>query len=266
MYYYLKRLNFLLNKNIKLNDEKDLLFNIVVPFFNSEKYIEKCINSILKQSYKNYQVQVLDDCSSDNSYEVASKICSENRNFKIFKNSRRMGALKNICNMLNKKIKKPSKTIDILIDGDDYLYSSDVLNILKDKYSQSNCLVTYGSHISSKGIQGKKYPHLISNLNLYRKYFWYASHLKTFRHDLWLSINNEDLLDTNGKYFSVAWDLALMFPMLEMAGNRQEFIKDVLYVYNDDNPISDHKIRRKEQILAAKQIRRKRKYKKKHFS
>ena len=56
-----------------------------------------------------------------------------------------------------------------------------------------------------------------------------------------------------------------MFPMLEMAGNRQEFVKDILYVYNDKNPISDHKIRRKEQILAAKEIRRKRIYEKKNF-
>ena len=57
-----------------------------------------------------------------------------------------------------------------------------------------------------------------------------------------------------------------MFPMLEMAGNRQEFIKDLLYVYNDENPISDHKIRRKEQILAAKEIREKRRYKRKEFT
>ena len=53
--------------------------------------------------------------------------------------------------------------------------------------------------------------------------------------------------------------------MLEMAGNRQEFLQDLLYVYNDQNPISDHKIRRKEQILAAKEIRRKKIYKEKNF-
>ena len=245
--------------------KKNLFFNIIVPFFNAEKYINKCLNSILKQSYQNYQVLVVDDCSSDNSYEIATTICKDHKNFKIFKNSRRIGALNNISNLLNKNIKEPSKTIDLIIDGDDYLYSSDVLNFLKEKYIQSNCLITYGSHISSKGIQGKKYPNLIRNLNLYRKYFWYASHLKTFRHDLWLSINKDDLLDQHGNYFSVAWDLAIMFPMLEMSGHRQEFIEDVLYVYNDENPISDHKIRRKEQIMAADQIRRKKRYAKKNF-
>ena len=50
--------------------------------------------------------------------------------------------------------------------------------------------------------------------------------------------------------------------MLEMAGNRKQFMKDLLYVYNDENPISDCKIRRKEQILAAKEIRKKKRYRK----
>ena len=167
--------------------------------------------------------------------------------------------------MLNKKIKEPSRTIDILIDGDDYLYSGDVLNILHEKYSETDCLITYGSYLCSKGVRGKKYPGLIRKFNLFREYFWYASHLRTFRHDLWSSVNKHDLLDKNRKYYSVAWDLAIMFPMLEMAGSRQEFVKEVLYVYNDENPISDHKIRRKQQILAAKEIRKKGKYRTKIF-
>ena len=246
-------------------ENQQFLFNIIVPVFNSEKYIEKCLNSIIKQSYKNYQVNVIDDCSTDYSYELALEICNRYENFDICKNPRRLGALNNINKLLSLNIEAPSKTINILVDGDDYLYSGDVLDILYEKYINTNCLITYGSHLSSKGIQGKKYPHLIRKLNLYRKYFWYASHLKTFRHDLWLSINKSDLLTHNGNYFSVASDLAIMFPMLEMAGDRHECIKEVLYVYNDKNPISDHNIRRKEQILAAKEIREKKRYKAKKF-
>ncbi len=246
-------------------EENKLLFNIVVPLFNAEKYIEKCLNSIINQSYKRFQVQVVDDCSGDSSYEIASSICKENKNLKILRNPRRIGALNNICNLLNKKIKEPTKTVDLIIDGDDYLYSDDVFNILKEKYIKTNCLITYGSHISSKGVQGKKYPRLIREFNLFRKYFWYGSHLRTFRHDLWLALNPQDLLNKKQEYYSVAWDLAIMLPMLEMAGKRQEFIKEVLYAYNDKNPISDHRIRRKEQILAAREIRQKRIYNKRNF-
>ena len=254
-----------MESEIYYKENQHFLFNIIVPVFNSEKFIEKCLNSIIKQSYKNFQVKVIDDCSTDSSYDIASSICSKNKNFAIIKNSRRLGALNNIFNLLNKKIKEPFRTIDILIDGDDYLYSGDVLNILHEKYSETDCLITYGSHLCSKGVRGKKYPSLIRKFNLFREYFWYASHLRTFRHDLWSSVNKHDLLDKNGKYYSVAWDLAIMFPMLEMAGTRQEFVKEVLYVYNDENPICDHRIRRKQQILAAKEIRKKGKYLKKDF-
>ena len=246
-------------------EENKFLFNIVVPLFNAEKYIEKCLLSIINQSNKRFQVQVVDDCSSDSSYKIAASICKDNNNLKIFRNNKRIGALNNICNLLSTKIEEPTKTVNLIIDGDDYLYSSDVLNILEAKYTKTNCLITYGSHISSKGVQGKKYPRLIREFNLFRKYFWYASHLRTFRHDLWLALNPKDLLNKNQEYYPVAWDLAIMLPMLEMAGKRQEFISEVLYAYNDENPISDHKIRRKEQILAAREIRQKKIYKKRTF-
>ena len=255
-----------MKKDFDPTEENELLFNIVVPLFNAEKYIEKCLNSIINQSYKKFQVQVVDDCSGDSSYEIASSICKDKENLKIFRNDRRIGALNNIYNLLNANIKEPTKTVDLIIDGDDYLYSGDVFNILKEKYIQTNCLITYGSHISSKGVQGKKYPRLIREFNLFRKYFWYGSHLRTFRHDLWLALNPKDLLNKNQKYYTVAWDLAIMLPMLEMAGNRQEFISEVLYAYNDNNPISDHRIRRKEQILAGKEIRQKKRYNKRNFA
>ena len=249
--------------NFKKNQE--FLFNLIIPVFNAEKYLEKCLSSVIKQSYKNFQVKVVDDCSTDSSYEIASSICANYKNFEIYRNKRRLGALNNISKLLSLDIKEPCKTIDVLIDGDDYLYSGDVLNIVYEKYLNAKCLITYGSFLSSKGVQGKKYPSFITEFNLYRKYFWYASHLKTFRHDLWLSINQNDLLDKNGQYFPCATDLAIMFPMLEMAGNRQQYVKDILYVYNEFNPISNHNIRRKEQISAANEIRRKKRYKKKNF-
>ena len=254
-----------MKKESELVEENKLLFNIVVPLFNAEKYIEKCLLSIINQSYKRYQVQVVDDCSDDSSYKIASSICKDNKKFKVYRNTRRIGALNNIYNLLSTQIKEPTKTVDLIIDGDDYLYSNDVLDILEAKYMKTNCLITYGSYKCSKGVQGKKYPRLIREFNLFRKYFWYASHLRTFRHDLWLALNPKDLLNKNQEYFSVAWDLAIMLPMLEMAGKRQEFISDVLYAYNDNNPISDHRIRRKEQILVAREIRQKKIYRKRNF-
>ena len=122
-----------MKKYLDYKENQYFLFNIIVPVFNAEKYLEKCLNSIIKQTYKNFQVKIIDDCSTDSSYEIASTICSNYKNFQISKNLRRLGALNNIYEYLSLPIKEPTKTIDILVDGDDYLYSGDVLNILYEK-------------------------------------------------------------------------------------------------------------------------------------
>ena len=48
-------------------------FNIIVPFYNAEKWIQKCLRSIRLQDYSNYKVVVVNDCSTDSSVEVIQK-------------------------------------------------------------------------------------------------------------------------------------------------------------------------------------------------
>ena len=55
-------------------------------------------------------------------------------------------------------------------------------------------------------------------------------------------------------------DLAAMMPMIEMAGERFKFIPDVLYTYNDTNPINDHKVSKELQRKIDIEIRGKKKY------
>ena len=66
----------------------------------------------------------------------------------------------------------------------------------------------------------------------------------------------------NGQFFPTVGDLAIMLPMLEMTGrvHRQgkihsRYIKDTLYLYRVDNPISDIATRRAQQVFLAKVIR-----------
>ena len=114
---------------------------LIINCFNSERFLKETIDNLLKQTYKNFQLKVVDDCSTDATYEIASSLCKSYDNFKIFRNSRRLGALNNIYNLLSLKIKEQTKTINILLDGDEYLYSGDVLNILNEKYIKTNCLI-----------------------------------------------------------------------------------------------------------------------------
>lgn len=67
--------------------EKDELVSIVIPVYNSAKYLEKTIESINKQTYKNYEAIFIDDGSTDNSIEIIKKYQLQNNRIIIIKNS-----------------------------------------------------------------------------------------------------------------------------------------------------------------------------------
>ena len=47
--------------------------SIIIPVYNVEKYLEKCLDSIINQSYKNLEIIIIDDGSTDNSLEIAKE-------------------------------------------------------------------------------------------------------------------------------------------------------------------------------------------------
>lgn len=62
---------------------KKLKFSIIIPVFNTEKYIEKCFNSILSQTYSDIEVILVDDGSTDNSLEICKKYELMDNRFKV---------------------------------------------------------------------------------------------------------------------------------------------------------------------------------------
>jgi hypothetical protein len=79
---------------------------------------------------------------------------------------------------------------------------------------------------------------------------------------LWRNIKDEDHKDSNGDYLSINADLAYMLPMLEMAGpEHYKYLPEVNLVYNNLNPINDHKVNMDLVNKVAGEIRSKPKYK-----
>ena len=70
---------------------KDLV-SIITPVFNSSKYIGETIKSVLDQSYNNWEMIIVDDCSIDDSYKKIIKIIKGDHRFKVFQNNTNKGS------------------------------------------------------------------------------------------------------------------------------------------------------------------------------
>ena len=240
----------------KNNIKKMNHFTIIIPSYNNIKWIEKCIDSVICQKYKNFDIIYIDDVSNDGSYELV--INKYSNKIKIIRNEVKKYQVGNY--LTASKISKDN-TIFVLLDGDDRLKNDGVLDILNNVYTD-DVWMTYGSYENDEGTPGIVgcYSEKTINNNSFRKDQWYASHLRTCRKELFSLIKDEDLRDNEGDYYKITGDLAIQFPMLEMAGHRIKHIDDVLYVYNRQNILSEDKINRDMQLNTEKILRDKSPY------
>ncbi|OWV21879.1 glycosyltransferase family 2 protein [Fibrobacter sp. UWB3] len=103
----------------------DLLFSICIPVYNVEKYLHKCIESVLNQSYDKYELILVDDGSTDNSYQICKDYQSKDRHIKAFtkENGGQISAREFAFD-------HASGDIILCVDSDDYIEKNalDVLN------------------------------------------------------------------------------------------------------------------------------------------
>jgi len=252
-----------LRPSFDLKANTDRKFVIVIPSYKNEKWVEKNITSALNQNYNFYRVIFIDDCSPDNTFEVAQNVIKKlNSQIKttLIKNQVRKGAL---CNLYNAIHSCADDEIIVTLDGDDWLAHDNVLSFLNTVYKSGDTWMTYGQYKNwpdgGKGLC-KQIPKHIIDSNAYRAHEWCSSHLRTFYAWLFKSIKLEDFRYQDQEFMSMAWDMTMCFPMLEMSKNHHKFIPDILYIYNLENPLNDHKVNKKLQQDTDAFVRAKNKY------
>lgn len=214
--------------------------SIIISTRNAEPFIERCLNSAISQNYPNFEIIFIDACSSDSTFEIASRFKDKVR---VFKNRKRKFQGGNI--LAGTRLSKP-KSIIVTLDGDDWFPHENVLSRVNQEYVNTDCWMTYGTYeeFPTRSVSHiyREYPKDVRENKTFRSYRWLASHLRTFRRELFLKIKVSDLKE-NGEFFSAAPDLTFQFPMLEMCGvNKSRYIPDILYIYNMSNPVSESRI------------------------
>ena len=263
--FFWEKIEKLAAKNLTFSTtktKKDVNFKIVVPFYNAERWLDKCVESLKTQNNTNFKCYLIDDLSTDNSFDVVAALISGDNRFELSKSSEKTYALGNISKTIN-RMKCKDDDVIILLDGDDWFASSYTLDTLAEAYDEE-CLLTYGSYVYNpsgiRGVEPSSYPKQVIENNSFREDQWRASHLRSFKYKLWKNLKDSDLKDKNNEYFKMAYDQAIMLPLLEMAGENSKYIEESLYVYNKQNPLNVDKIKAEEQLQTAQMIRKKKRY------
>lgn len=236
---------------------------IIIASYCNKEWYKANLDSVFSQKYSNFRVIYIDDASHDNTGKLAKEYILQNQyqeKVTLICNENRQGAMKNFYTAIH--MCKPHEIIAVL-DGDDFFANDQVLTRINQEYQNPNVWLTYGQFSFYPGNDigfCKQLPDEVIKNNEFREYlYWQTSHLRTFYADLFHRIKKEDFMKDN-MFFSMCADVAMMLPMLEMAGSHSRFIPDVLYIYNRATSLNDDKINRALQLAIDLEIRSRNKY------
>ena len=100
-------------------------FSIIVPVYNVEQYLENCINSVLNQSFRNFQLILVDDGSKDSSGEICDRFAQKDRRVKVIhKPNAGVSAARNTG------IDIAAGQFICFIDSDDWIESDFVIKVI----------------------------------------------------------------------------------------------------------------------------------------
>lgn len=197
-------------------------FSILVAHYNNYNYFTECYDSILKQTYQEYEIVLVDDCSTDDSYQKIIELTKDNPKVKIFRNEGNsgVGLTKKRC------IDLASGEICGFVDPDDTL-TENALQVIVENYTENN-IVVYSQfyECDAKLNPIKLFPHsrAIKNGNkLFFNVFFEATHFFTFKREAYYKTSG-----INDKLTS-AVDQDLYLKLYEI-GNFK-FVKAPLYYY-----------------------------------
>jgi glycosyltransferase involved in cell wall biosynthesis len=239
------------------SDEPSFVF--VICSYNNALWYQANLLSIAMQSYKKFRVIYIDDASSDGTAQLVTswiKTSPLSDRFMLVENEKRKGKMANLCYAAHELCK--NNDIIIELDGDDFLENSSVLQQLAARYKNKNVWLTYGSFVPLSGnysFRTEQLPEWVIEKHAYRQYPWVTSHLKTYYSWLVKTVPFE-YLKIGDEFVPTASDVALMLSLLERAGHHSLFIQDTLCVYNDLNPLNDHKVDLQKQLSVDSYVRK----------
>lgn len=209
--------------------------SFIVPVYNTEKFLKRCIDSIIDQKYQNIEVILINDVSSDKSGQICREYSKLDQRIKVIEKNSQQG----VSAARNDGIKRATGDYIAFIDSDDFYINDNFLNefVYKMQHSNADFFIfdykefyeldnKYIKHntINKADVSGKQgVDALVSILSLNMAYNWYVW-VYFIKKDL--IINNNLFFEENRYYEDILWSPNIFFHAKEV-----EYINNYIYVY-----------------------------------
>jgi glycosyltransferase involved in cell wall biosynthesis len=137
--------------------------SIVTPFFNTASFLAECIESVITQSYGNFEYILADNCSTDASDRIAESYAAQDSRIRLIRYSEFLSQLRNY-NRAIKEISADSKYVKI-VQADDVIFP-DCLKLMVHAFEQSDSIGLVSSYrLKGTIVEGSGYPYPMPTLN-----------------------------------------------------------------------------------------------------
>lgn len=205
-------------------------FVVISPMRNASKTLPRMLHSIVGQSYQNWKLVLIDDCSELDHVQrnidtlLAFKHVERNElegresRIQFIQNIERKWEISNVLTGLRSC---HDDDIVVRVDADDFITDLDAFRIIDNVYRSSKCDMLWTNHrwhdddvITNHNISGP----FVQGSDPY-KHPWVSSHLRTFRKYLLNNVNDENYRGADGEYFKRIGDQTFALPALRNARN-----------------------------------------------
>lgn len=212
------------------------IVSIIVPIYNVEDYVEKCIDSILSQTYDNMEIILVNDGSTDNSRNLINKYIKDTRCKIIDKENGGLSSARNAG------IKVATGKYLYFIDSDDYILPNTIeklVNVMEKENSDFCCfgIVFFNNNYKRFINTGFNVPYIIGNENIMED----ALLGKRIKNTAWSKFFNTNFIKQHNLYFyeGIINEDYLFTIQCCIYSNKVSFLDENLYMaYIRENSIS----------------------------
>lgn len=134
------------------------MISVIIPVYKTEKYIERCLNSVVHQTYKNLEILLIDDDSPDNCPKICDEWAKRDSRIKTFHIEN-----KGVANARNIGISNSNGELIAFVDSDDYI-ETDMLELLSDNMIKENADISMCSYCHNDDMPEKN----CNNINVFQ--------------------------------------------------------------------------------------------------